>query len=135
LEEPPAPGISAADAELDRLWAHWLLECLVANDVPTHLNVEVQALRLGPLWLVALPGEAFVEIGLRIKEIGHGVIWPVGYANGCVGYLPTAAAHNQPGRNYEVAVAYKAGPYPAPFAPESEDLLVEAAHTLIADAR
>lgn len=132
LTEAPAPGVRAGDAELDRLWARWLLDRLTAGDVPTHLEVEVQAMRLGPLCLVALPGEVFVEIGQRIERLGSGPVWPVGYANGCVGYLPTAAAYGQGGRNYEVSVAYKVGPYPAPFVPESEDLLVEAASDLLA---
>ncbi len=131
LEGPPLPGVSAADTQLDHQWARWLLDHLAAGDTPTHLKVEVQAMRLGSLRLVALPGEAFVEIGQRIKGLVSSPAWPVGYVNGCVGYLPTAAAYRQGGRNYEVSVAYKAAPHPAPLVPESEDLLLEAANSLL----
>jgi hypothetical protein len=131
LDRSPLPGVSAGDVELDRLWARWLLDHLAAGDTPTRLEVEVQVMRLGSLCLVALPGEAFVEIGKRIKGLVSSPVWPVGYANGCVGYLPTAAAYSQGGRNYEVSVAYKAAPHPAPLVPESEGLLVAAARSLL----
>jgi hypothetical protein len=52
--------------------------------------VPVQALRLGPLMFVGLPGEVFVRWGLEIKD------WsPASYtfvtelANGWFGYIPT----------------------------------------------
>jgi hypothetical protein len=50
---------------------------------------ELQALRIGNAQVVAIPGEPFVDIGLRIKESfpGQNTV-VVGYANGNVGYIP-----------------------------------------------
>jgi hypothetical protein len=84
--------IDAIRAKSDRLgWEQVLLD---AND-RWHMDgqtayVPVQALRLGPLMFVGLPGEVFVRWGLEIKD------WsPASYtfvtelANGWFGYIPT----------------------------------------------
>ncbi|HXX36696.1 MAG TPA: neutral/alkaline non-lysosomal ceramidase N-terminal domain-containing protein [bacterium] len=54
---------------------------------------ELQALRVGALAFVAVPGEMFVELGLEIKRASpFAQTFVVGLANGAVGYLPTRAA-------------------------------------------
>ncbi|MCZ7573658.1 MAG: neutral/alkaline non-lysosomal ceramidase N-terminal domain-containing protein [Ardenticatenaceae bacterium] len=121
------------DAKLDLVWARWLLSQMEAGTIPHSLQVEIQVARLGQVYLVALPGEAFVEIGRRVQAALDSPTFVIGCANGVRGYLPTAAAHRQRGRNYEVNVAYKAGHTPAPLVPEAEDLLVEAACSLAAE--
>ena len=55
---------------------------------PTVRNVPVQALAVGGLKLVALPGEFFSEIGLKLRKTDDPLV-PVGYANGNIGYIPT----------------------------------------------
>jgi hypothetical protein len=56
-------------------------------------RAEIQALLLGDCAIVGVPGELFVELGLRIKEGDHPVPALVAAcANGRVGYLPTLEA-------------------------------------------
>jgi hypothetical protein len=55
---------------------------------PARRDVPVQALAIGGLKIVALPGEFFGEIGLKLRKTGDPLI-PVGYANGNIGYIPT----------------------------------------------
>lgn len=58
---------------------------------------EIQAMQLGPLRWIALPGEPFVETGLALKQKGANFV--IGYANGWIGYLPTQDAY--PDGGYE----------------------------------
>jgi hypothetical protein len=62
------------------------------------IRAEVQAMSVGPVRWVALPGEPFVETGLALKQAG--VTFVVGYANGYVGYLPILRTYDEGG--YEV---------------------------------
>ncbi|MBM3859355.1 MAG: hypothetical protein FJ395_06860 [Verrucomicrobia bacterium] len=62
------------------------------------LRAEVQAMRIGPVNWVSLPGEPFVETGLALKKAGATFV--VGYANGWLGYLPIRRAYDEGG--YEV---------------------------------
>ncbi|KPK79276.1 MAG: hypothetical protein AMJ81_13485, partial [Phycisphaerae bacterium SM23_33] len=86
---------------------------------------EVQMLTVNDVALVSIPGELFVEHGLRIKQQS----WPrqvlvVECANGTVGYIPTQEAFQRGG--YETTF----GP-PSQLAPQAGDLLVDAAVELI----
>ena len=68
------------------------------------MPLEVQALRIGDVGAAGLGAEAFHALGLALRDgspARHTVV--CGYANGLVGYLPTAEAHRQGG--YEVDVA------------------------------
>ncbi len=67
------------------------------------VQVEVQAMALGRLRWVALPGEVFVETGLAVKQAGAWFV--TGNANGWVGYFPIHRAYEEGG--YEVV----AGPW------------------------
>lgn len=88
----------------------------------SELSMSLQALSIGDVVLVAIPGELFAEIGLAIKEgwVGKQVM-VVGYANGSFGYLPTAEAYLQGGYETETSV----------FAPAMGDVLVREARDLI----
>lgn len=79
------------------------------------LPIELQGLRIDDAVFVAVPAEVFVEIGLHIKERASSPTFIVGIANGYIGYLPTAAAHEVGG--YEV-VSSKCRP-------EAEGVLVD----------
>lgn len=59
------------------------------------LRAEVQAMRLGPVSWVSLPGEPFVETGFALKDAGATFV--VGYANGYLGYLPIRRAYDEGG--------------------------------------
>lgn len=84
------------------------------------LPIELQGLRINDAVFVAVPAEVFVEIGLRIKERASGPTFIVGIANGYIGYLPTAAAHEVGG--YEV-VSSKCRP-------EAEEVLIQSVLSL-----
>jgi hypothetical protein len=68
---------------------------------PRERPAPIQAMRIGELGLVGLPGEIFVEIGLQIKAGSPFAQTLVGeLANGNVGYVPSDAAFEQ--GSYEV---------------------------------
>jgi len=89
------------------------------------VEAEMQGMALGPLLIVTIPGEPFVEIGQRIRQTVGDPVLVAGYANGDLGYLPTAQAYTEGG--YEVAES--------PFAPQAEDLLVATAMGLAQELR
>jgi len=74
-------------------------------------EVEVMAVRIGPLGIVSLPGEVFTEFGMDIKRRSPApYTMAIELANDAVGYLPTAEAFGQGG--YEVTpgvTAYEKG--------------------------
>ncbi|MEX0782443.1 MAG: neutral/alkaline non-lysosomal ceramidase N-terminal domain-containing protein [Dehalococcoidia bacterium] len=80
---------------------------------------EVQAMRPGAdLFLVALPGEVFVETGEEIRaRSGLENLLVVTYANDYPGYFCRPEAYAQGG--YEAGVT--------PFAPEAESIMIQAA--------
>lgn len=107
-------GLRELDAD-NRLRLERYLKCIAAMEqlirIRTNLHglqrqlekprtepfaVEIQAVRIGEFALVTFPGEAFAEIGLRIKQqspFPHTFL--AAYANGSVGYAPTADAYEQ----------------------------------------
>lgn len=92
--------------DLPSMWARDALRVLEEGAVETTRAVELQALRLGDALLVTTPGETFVEIGLAIKAASPVTnTFVLGYTNGNVGYIPTAAAFAEGG--YEVDRAYQ----------------------------
>ncbi|MGZ5514593.1 MAG: hypothetical protein ACXW2O_05765 [Candidatus Aminicenantales bacterium] len=70
----------------------WRKRALAAAPVlrksPKVRGVPVQALAVGGLKLIALPGEFFSEIGLKLQKTEAPLV-PIGYANGNIGYIPT----------------------------------------------
>ena len=65
--------------------------------------VEVTAVRLGDVCLVGLPGEAFCELGIAIKQDSPAPNTLVaGLTNDCVGYLPTKGSFAHGG--YETTI-------------------------------
>ena len=89
------------------------------------LLATVGALRLGDAAMVFLPGEPFVELGLRIQaESPFDFTAIVGYAESYIGYIPTDRAFQKGG--------YECGPGRwSRTAPGSEGLVVQTALTLL----
>jgi len=98
--------------------ARYVRHLIATHAGTTHVPAEVQALRVGEMVLISLPGEIFVEIGLAIKRrVPFPCTMPVSVANGCIGYIGTREAYPQGG--YEVTWNSAA--------PEACEALVDAA--------
>ncbi len=122
--------------EYRRNYAETMLKRLERDGwLPDSEAAEVQVMRLGPHWLVTLPGEAMLEIGLSIErglhELGlarsdDGALnLAMGYTNGNVGYLCTASAIFEGG--FEPATTFVNYLRPAPFAPGVQPVLIDTA--------
>jgi neutral ceramidase len=69
-------------------------ETLLLAEYPPRVRLLVQALRIGPVGIVANPCETFVEIGLAVKKRSPlQPVFTIELANGYNGYLPTPAQH------------------------------------------
>jgi hypothetical protein len=56
---------------------------------PETLQAEVQAMRVGDIYLAANPSELFTSLGLTVREqFGNGDLLMLSYSNGSIGYLP-----------------------------------------------
>ena len=61
---------------------------------PETLDFPLQAFRIGPVGIAAIPAEVFAEIGLEIKEKSpFETSFTLSLANGYLGYLPTVEQH------------------------------------------
>lgn len=75
------------------------------RDLPAELPTWVQALRVGDLALVGVPGELFVELGLEIKRRSpFRQTMVIELANDSIGYLPTRRAFEEGGYEPEASV-------------------------------
>jgi neutral ceramidase len=85
------------------------------------IEIPIQAIRIGGVVLVGIPGELFVEIGLEIKDKAHDLGYKglvVELANDYLSYLPTPSAFEKGG--YEVEIARELG-----FGEELRDSILE----------
>jgi len=90
-----------------------------------HQLAEVQAFGLDGYAFVSLPGEVFVEIGLKIKEgayPAHALV--AGLANGMVGYVPHREAYARGG--YETTFTNS-----SKLEPEAGEILADTAIALV----
>ena len=115
-------------------WADYLIEKLENGEqLPKSVDMEVQVMRLGGVYIVAMGGEVFVEIGLAIERAlqeSHRaqMALTLGYSNSEVGYVCTASSYPEGGS--EPADFYRWFWYPAPFEPETEQYVVRRALAL-----
>jgi hypothetical protein len=115
-------------------WARRVLELIESHSLPRARRTEMQAMTVGPLTCVGIPGEPLQAIGRALEKRVVGLpgvrsIWPVGYANDLVGYLCTERQYAEGG--YE-PTAYGFYDEPAPFSGE-ERVILDAAARLLND--
>jgi hypothetical protein len=109
-----------------------LLRLHYGSETLPEVRAEVQALKIGPLAVVALPGEIFSSLGRAIKAgspFGAPRTLVAGWANDNVGYVPDAEAY--PLGGYEVDLASRYYGHPAGWAPEAGQGLVATATRLL----
>ncbi|MEY2821955.1 MAG: hypothetical protein RJA37_863 [Verrucomicrobiota bacterium] len=86
----------------DWVWAKetLMLDALIAKH--PKVEVEVQAIQVGPVVCISNPAEYFVSYGLALKKrSGFPLTFPVELCNGCVGYVPDEEAFGPNGGGYE----------------------------------
>jgi len=107
----------------------WSVE-VAERDSVRHAPIATQALRLGEAAIAAIGAEPFVEVGLAVKARSpypHTLV--AGYANGSIGYLPTAEAYAIGG--YEVGQAYFWYHLPAMIAPTAARMVEDRVTALL----
>ncbi|MGB9896194.1 MAG: hypothetical protein ACPLN2_09885, partial [Thermoproteota archaeon] len=70
----------------------------------SEVTTKVSATRVGNVIVAGLPGEAFVEYGLKLKSLTKYVVVPLTLANDYIGYLPTEEAFREGGYEPSVSV-------------------------------
>ena len=117
VAQPPPMGV---DFTLDRVKAEKVVH--VNKRKGEDLRAEIQVLAVGPVAFVAIPGEYFVELGMRIsKESPFPYTFIVELANGDVGYIPTRKGFEEGG--YE--------PTSTPLAPGGGEKIADKAIELL----
>jgi neutral ceramidase len=130
LRAEEAPSLIVQTAQFALARAERALHEARAGRTRLEIPFEVQALRLGTLGIAAAPAELFVEIGLAIKQRSpFATTLVLGYANGCIGYVPVAAAYLDGG--YEVDRAHKGYGQLAAVAPTAAGRIVDTAVELL----
>lgn len=115
--------LAKGSIEIERVYAQEIL--LLSQLDQEFEEIELQAIRLGDLVLIGIPGEPFVEIGLEIKKRSPfrytGV---VSLANGYSGYIPTERAFEEGGYETRLARSSK-------LDKKAEKIIIEEAMKLI----
>lgn len=82
-----------------------LLDYIIS--IAPEVEVEVQAVQVGPAVFISNPAECFVQYGLDIKAGSpFPFTFPVELANGCTGYVPTEEAFGPGGGGYETRLTF-----------------------------
>ena len=110
--------------------ANWAQDAIkvLSEGGPKSVQIGLQAIAIDGVVLTTLPGEAFCEYGLWFREMTKAKVIPVGYANGNIGYIPTAEAYNEGGYEVTDAVKYYGVQM---IGPESEKIIVDATRDML----
>ncbi len=110
---------------------HFLASLERGESLPTSLDYSITTWRFGDaLTMVFLPGEVVAGYSLRLKrELGDTPLWITAYANDVPCYIPTKRIIAEGG--YEVDRSMQSYGQPTRFAPEIEETVIGAVHTLV----
>lgn len=111
-----------------RDWAQDALDMVNADGGPKSIRVGLQAISFGEVIFVTLPGEAFCEYGLWFRDMTDAEVIPAGYANGNIGYIPTAESYKEGGYEVDGAIKYYGVKM---IGPGSEKVIVDAVRDMI----
>ena len=134
-------GIESLDQEEKKEWSKlennfgdekvWAKEMILFNQEPPLVEIEVTAISIGEVAIVGLPGEMFVEYGLKIKrESKFKQVFIAQLCNGCIrGYIPTKEAFSQP-TGYEQRLARS-----SKIIPDAGNIITQTALELLTSRR
>jgi neutral ceramidase len=125
-------NVSGAPLNVARLFRHWalVLNDYVANARKPAIQIPIQAIKLGDLGIVTVPGETFSLQGMEVKRRSpFANTLFLGYTNGCVSYIPTRDAYPARGwsvteRYYVPEMSFQAFPIPTALAVDSGERIV-----------
>ena len=113
-------------------WTRWALRKVREDKhggLPSHLETEVYALRLGNVGIIGMEGEPFLGIGQQIQERSPMALTiPCGYTNVSYGYIPDGA--NTGDREY-MSAFYRYTRYRPPFRKPAGDVWATTAVRLL----
>lgn len=91
------------------------------------VEVEIQAIKVGPAIFITNPAELFCSLGLRIKNSSpFPFTFVVELANGCIGYVPDKSAFEPSGGGYEtILTSY------SHLIPEAGELILKESTSLL----
>ena len=135
----PRADYEAMRGSENKFFDHWARLNLAYLDrgehPPTALPFEIQTISLGGSWvLIAMAGEINVEYGLRLqRELGgrFAQVWPVGYANEILGYVPSE--RQIPEGGYEVIGSNMYMGRTGPFESGTEEKIINAIREMLED--
>jgi hypothetical protein len=113
-------------------WLRRMLDLGAASGLPTEVEGEIWATRLGDCAVVGTPGEIFGEIGAAVRAASPAPVTIfAGYCGGVLGYVPTPEEY--PYGGYEPAVSHRGYGHPAPFSPDVAGIIRDTSLELLAD--
>jgi neutral ceramidase len=132
IEKTQAEGSPLVYGQVHKAMLGWAQDALkmVTEGGPESVRIGLQAISIDGLVLATLPGEAFCEYGLEFRKATKSSVMPVGYANGNIGYIPTAEAYKEGGYEVTDAIRYYAVKM---IGPESEQIILDAMKGLLAE--
>ena len=111
-------------------WLEHTLEGARAGTLPSAVDGEIWAARLGSLAIVGAPGEIFGVIGASVRDASPAdVTLFAGYSNGVLGYVATPEEY--PFGGYEPSVSHRGYGPPAPFSPDVAGIIRDVALDLL----
>lgn len=133
LAQLEASGASLPERQLAERYVGWQMIRLQAiqEQRKAEVELELQVIRLNDIAFVAIPVEPFVEIGLNIKRQSPlPYTFVCGYSNGCMVYVPTAAAFEQGGYEIRSHINYM---LPSGITPAWAEILERTAVEMLAE--